>query len=100
MPWQLQVYNAKRNSAHRLILFLSGCLGVQTHLRLLYETICGSFLIHKLVLVISVPGNGVRKAKNHRKHHENEDLKCVCFHRMQICLGKRSASLANCTVRR
>lgn len=100
-PWKLQGSNAQTDPAHRLILFLSGRPGVQVHLRLLYETICGSSLIHKRVLVMSVPGNGVRKAKNRRKRQENEDLKWRGFHRMQICLGKRGyASLADRTVRR
>lgn len=51
--------------------------------------ICGSSLIHKLALVIGVPGNGIREAKNHRKHQENYDLKGGCFHEIESCFEKR-----------
>lgn len=51
--------------------------------------ICGSSLIHKLALVIGVPGNGIREAKNHRKHQENYDLKGGCFHEIESCFEKK-----------
>lgn len=32
---------------------------------------------------------GTRKAENHRKHQENQDLKYGCFHKMEICSKKK-----------
>lgn len=39
--------------------------------RLPQTFLCGSSLIHKLVLVMCTPGKNVKKAKNHRKYQEN-----------------------------
>lgn len=41
------------------------------------------------MLVTGIPGNEVRKAKNHRNHQEDNNLKCEHFHKIGIHFEKR-----------